>query len=86
MRSDEICPAELLYTSEVRRDLGGALFCVICILPPRPHHGGVRGDFLRYFDPFYFFKLYKLYNGVTLSCYHRDWSLLRHCAPVSIIQ
>ena len=83
----KLAPPSSLCTSEVRRDLGGAFFCVICILPPGPHHGGVRGDFLRYFDPYYFLKLYKLYNGVTLSCYqNRDWSLLRHCAPVSIIQ
>ena len=52
------------------------------IANPGPHHGGVRGDFLRYFDSFSrllpFTISLKLYSGVTLYAITVTGPVLRH--------
>ena len=45
---------EEYFGRETSRTVGSrrGFFCIICILPPGPHRGGVKGAFLRYFDSY----------------------------------
>ena len=78
----KLAPPSFLCTSEVRWDLDGAFFALYFYSAPRaPQRWGQCGFcfvILIHFPGCFVYYFLKLYHGVTLYGYHRDWS--RTCA------